>query len=257
MTRRDVLFFALILVLLAAPLFAPYDSQRTAPDTILSAPGVEHALGTDSLGRDVLSRVMAGGQRTLVQALIATALAVSLGVLAGLIVAGGPRLVALPVRAVSTALLAAPQLVWSLAILSVLGPGPGPLVVAVGLPLAAPMAAVSRAALERVQGMPFVAGAQAIGAGRVRLATRHLLPNAVSVIARYSAIIFAYAVLNAVGLAFLGFSAPGEPEWGAMLSEARLTFRAAPWPALASGVAITLLVWGALALSRRAARFTR
>jgi peptide/nickel transport system permease protein len=254
MKRRELLFVALLAALLVAPQLAPYDSQRTAPDMILAAPSMGHLLGTDALGRDVFSRLLVGGQRTLMQGLAAAGLAVSLGGLAGLVMSSGPRLVAVPVRAVSTALLAAPQLVWSLAILSLLGAGPGPLVLAVGLPLAAPMAAVSRAALERVQATPFVAGAHAIGAGRMRIATRHLLPNAVSVMARYSAVLFAYAVLNSAGLAFLGFSEPGEPEWGAMLSEARMTFRASPWPALASGVAITVLVWGALALARRSAQ---
>lgn len=257
MKRSDALFILLVLALVAGPVFAPYDAQRTAPEMILSGPTARNLLGTDALGRDVLSRLLVGGQRTLLQALAATALAVVSGALAGLLAVAGPMLVSFPVRALSTALLAVPQLVWSLAILALLGAGPGPLVLAVGLPLVALMATVSRAALEQVQSMPFVAGARAIGAGEVRIALRHLLPNAAGVIARYSAVLFAYAVLNAAGLAFLGFSAPGEPEWGAMLAEARLTFRAAPSAALASGAAITALVWGALALSRRAAQFRR
>lgn len=254
MKRIDILFILLVLGLIAAPALAPYDAQRTTPDRILSGPTAQNILGTDALGRDVLSRLLVGGQRTLLQALVATALAVFSGVLAGLLSATGPAFVSVSARALSAALLAVPQLVWSLAILALLGAGPGPLALAVGLPLAAPMAAVSRAALEHVQAMPFVAGAQAIGAGPMRIALRHLLPNSMGVIARYSAVLFAYAVLNAAGLAFLGFSAPGEPEWGAMLAESRLAFRAAPWPALVSGAAITLLVWGALALSRRAAQ---
>jgi peptide/nickel transport system permease protein len=255
MKRASVAVLALIVALLAAPVLAPYDAYRTAPERILSGPTVAHPLGTDALGRDVLSRVLVGGQRTLLQALGATALAVLAGAAAGLAIAVGPGWVSLPVAAISTALLAVPQLVWSLALLTLLGVGPGPLIFAVGVPLAAPMAAVTRAALDQVQSMPFILSARAVGAGRWWTITRYLLPNALGVLARYSAVLFAYAILNAAGLAFLGFSAPGEPEWGSMLAEARQTFRAAPWPALASGAAITLLVWGTLVLSRRAARF--
>jgi peptide/nickel transport system permease protein len=255
MNRAFVAVLALVLALLAAPAFAPYDASRTAPDEILSGPLVAHPLGTDALGRDVLSRVLVGGQRTLVQALGATALAVVTGALAGIAIALGPSWISVPAAAVSTALLAVPQLVWSLALLTLLGVGPGPLIVAVGVPLAAPMAAVTRAALDQVQSMPFILSARAVGAGWWWTISRYLLPNAMGVLARYSAVLFAYAILNAAGLAFLGFSAPGEPEWGSMLAAARQTFRVSPWPALASGAAITLLVWGTLVLSRRAARF--
>jgi peptide/nickel transport system permease protein len=101
-----------------------------------------------------------------------------------------------------------------------------------------------------IQGRPFVLGARAAGATSIRIALNHILPNSRSILSRYCAVLFSYAVLNAAGLAFLGFSQPGEPEWGAMLAEARLSFRASPWPALASGLAITGLVWAALTLSR-------
>jgi peptide/nickel transport system permease protein len=74
---------------------------------------------------------------------------------------------------------------------------------------------------------------------------------------RYCAVLFTYAVLNAAGLAFLGFNQPGEPEWGAMLAEARATFRASPWPALASGLALTLLIAAALTLTRESDVTTR
>jgi peptide/nickel transport system permease protein len=257
MNRRLWLFAVGLTLVLIAPMFAPYDAWRTAPNQALQPPTAAHGFGTDGLGRDMLSRLLVGGQRTLIQALAAVALAASLGVTAGALTAFGPAVLAAVARALTAALLAVPQIVWSLAILSLLGSGPIPLVVALAVPLAAPMAAISRASFKAVAASPFVTAAQSVGSSKFRIVINHILPNSRNNLARYCAVLFTYAVLNAAGLAFLGFSQPGEPEWGAMLNEARAVFRASPWPALASGLAITGLVWAALALSRGDDRITR
>lgn len=256
MSRRAA-FLIVITGLLLAPLLAPYDGWRTAPAEALQGPSAAHLMGTDALGRDVWSRLLIGGQRTLLQALAAVGLASVTGVLAGAVSAIGRNWVSSPVRVLYTAVLAVPPIVWSLAILALLGSGPAPLVVAVAVPLAALMAAVSRTAVREVNQRPFVTAARVIGSSEFRVVINTILPNCLNILGRYSAVLFTYAILNAAGLAFLGFSQPGEPEWGAMLAEARLTFRASPWPAVASGVAITVLVWAAVALSRERADFRR
>jgi ABC-type dipeptide/oligopeptide/nickel transport system permease subunit len=250
MNRREWLLTAVVVTLMLAPSFAPYDAMRTEPAQALLSPTAAHLLGTDALGRDTLSRVMVGGQRTLLQAMIAVALAALAGVLTGAFAAFGPSPVAAVLRALTAAVLAVPPLVWSLALLALLGTGPGPLVIALAVPLAAPMAAMCRPAFVALRARPFVWAARATGSTEIRIVTRHILPNSMNLIGRYCAVLFTYAVLNAAGLAFLGFSQPGEPEWGTMLAEARGTFRASPWPALATGLAMTLLVWAALALTR-------
>lgn len=250
MSLRAALFLLFLSVALIGPLIAPYDAYATSAERVLRPPDLQYAMGTDALGRDILSRVLVGGQRTITQALLATALAVGLGVIGGAIALAGPGPTAAVVRAAAAALLAVPQVVWSLALLTLLGSGPAALVLALGLPLAPLMVTVSRAALERAQVLPYVTAAQAIGATNLRIVRSHLIPASWPTLTRYASILFAYAILNAAGLAFLGFSAPGEPEWGAMLAEARLTLRASPWPAIFSGLLITGLVWTALALSR-------
>lgn len=249
MSRRT-LFLVVVGWLLLAPLLAPYDPTRTAPPDALQPPSAAHFMGTDALGRDVWSRVLVGGQRTVLQALAATALATAAGVAAGAVSALSRGWFAAPVLALNTALLAVPPLVWSLAILALLGSGPIPLVLALAVPLAALMAAVSRAAFREINGQPYVTSARLVGSGTLRVVIFTILPNCLNLLGRYSAILFTYAILNGAGLAFLGFSQPGDPEWGVMLSEARLSFKASPWPALASGLAITALVWAAIAVSR-------
>ena len=250
MRKPGLLFAILAVLLLVAPFFAPHDPARTNTDTALQAPDTEHPLGTDALGRDVLSRILAGGQRTFLQATVATVLAVGLGAGLGLAAAFGGRVFAGLARATAAALLAVPQLVWSLAILALLGPGTGSLVVALAIPLMAPVAVVSRSTFRSVSSLPFVSAAGAVGATGLRIVSRHSIPNSTGILFRYTAVIFTYAILNGAGLAFLGFSEPGTPEWGAMLNEARLSFRTSPWPALASGLAIIFLVWAALSISR-------
>jgi peptide/nickel transport system permease protein len=254
MPNRAWLMAILAAVLLLGPLIVPYDPARTDAGATLQPPGAEHPLGTDAFGRDVLSRIITGGQRTLLQAAAATALALLLGTITGLTSTFAPRLVAQPARAVSAALLAVPQLVWSLAILALLGPGPGPLVVALAVPLMAPVAVVSRSAFQSVAAEPFVTAAYAIGLTKLRIVIYYIIPNSTDLLFRYTAVIFTYAILNGAGLAFLGFSEPGTPEWGAMLNEARLSFRTSPWPAMASGIAIAILVWAALSVSREVLR---
>ncbi|MBL8147577.1 MAG: ABC transporter permease [Anaerolineae bacterium] len=236
--------------LLFAPALAPNDAWRTSAAEALQPPSPTHLMGTDALGRDVWSRLLVGGQQTLLQALAAATLASVLGVAAGATSALGRRWVAIPVRALFTALLAVPPIVWSLAILTLLGSGRGPLIFAVAVPLIALMAAMSRIVILSVNTRPYVTAAYAVGATSLRVVINTILPNSVNTIGRYSAILFAYAIVNATALAFLGFSAPGEPEWGVMLVDSRLSLRASPWPALASGLAITALVGVAMALSR-------
>ena len=255
MSRRAILLIV-IAALLVAPALAPYGAWRTSPADALQPPGPAHWMGTDALGRDVWSRLLVGGQQTLLQALAAAALASVVGVVAGVLSALGRSWLAMPVRALFTALLAVPAIVWSLAILTLLGSGQLSLIAAVAVPLIALMATMSRAVILNISAMPYVVAARAFGSTNLRVVITTILPNCADTISRYSAILFAYAILNATALAFLGFSSPGEPEWGTMLAESRLTLRASSWPALASGLAITALVWVAISLSRGRREFS-
>src|SRR5262249_19293075 len=118
-----------------------------------------------------------------------------------------------------------------------------PLALATGLIQIAPFARVTRAAVSSVYATGYVEAARGLGASLSRVLLRHVLPNILSTLLAYTAVIFAYAILNSAALSFLGLGGePGIPDWGVMLYEGRQAFRIAPWIGAAPGLAITLTV---------------
>lgn len=236
-----LLLLWLIVFVLVAPLIAPFDPMDADPPHQLQPPTLGHILGTDLLGRDVLSRALHGGRHTLLIAGAATLIALFPGVLLGLlgVVGWADRLVTIGINAV----LAFPGLLLALLALTLLGQGALPLALATGIPQIAPCARVTRAALLAVRGQGYVEAAHGLGASRARLIVRHMLPNIMTTVLAYGGVIFAYAILNSAALSFLGLGGePGIPDWGVMLYEGRQAFRTAPWIAAAPGLAITLTV---------------
>jgi peptide/nickel transport system permease protein len=234
-----------------APIAAPFDPMRTQPEVALQPPSKTHLLGTDLLGRDVLSRALHGGQHTLLTAGLAAISAFALGCLLGATSRlYGPRFDQM-LQALLNAILAIPGLVLALAILTLLGSGVQSVVIAISIMLVAPCARLVRTALVEVYAAPYVEAAIGLGIGRARLILRHLLPNIWPLLASYFVVMFAYSILNAAALSFLGLGPPpGTPDWGVMLAEGRLAFRSAPWVALAPGLGITVSL---LLLNRAAA----
>ncbi len=252
---RTPLAVLLVVVTLAllAPALAPADPMQTG-EAQLQPPGGDHLLGTDLLGRDVLSRALYGGRRTLLIAVLATVFAVAPGALLGL-VAGtlGGRLDALIVMLLN-ALLAFPSLVLALVVLTLLGAGLLPLAAATGMAQVASYARVTRSAVIGVRSMGYVEAAHAAGATRLHVVSNHILPNIRVTLLAYAGVVFSYSILNGAALTFLGLGGePGTPDWGVILAEGRTAFRVAPWIGLAPGVAITITVW---AVNRLADRLT-
>lgn len=233
-----LLFVAAILL---APVAAPYDAMRTDSANTLQAPNAAHWLGTDALGRDVLSRALYGGQHTLLIAGAATLIAVVPGVLLGLLSAVG--WLERPIAVLTNALLAFPGLLLALLVITLLGQGAFQLALATGLTQVAPCARVTRAAVKAVLAQGYIEAARGLGAGQGRIVSRYVLPNVMATVLAYAAVIFAYAILNSAALSFLGLGGePGIPDWGVMLAEGRQAFRLAPWVAAVPGLAITLTV---------------
>ena len=238
---RIALLFYLVLVL-AGPLIAPYDPMRTDPVNQLQPPSPSHPLGTDFLGRDVLSRALHGGQRTLLIAAVATAIALIPGVLIGLVSGLGARWLDDCVQVVVSAVLAFPGLMLALVVLTLVGGGALPL--ATGVMQIAPCARIVRAAVLEVRSQPYVQAANAVGATPLRVVYFYVLPNIQPVLVAYAIVIFSFSVLNNAALSFLGLGgAPGVPDWGTMLLDGRTAFRAAPWIGLAPGLGITATVF--------------
>ena len=237
------LFLALIIIVLLAPLAATHDPLATDTETQRQAPSGEHWLGTDGLGRDVWSRLVTGGGRTFGVAALASSIALLPGVLGGLLLSAAPRLWGEITDLGLNAILAFPNLILALIILTLMGQGALPLALAVGLAQIAPTIRVVRGAVVAIRGEGYLDSARALGASTRRLLLVHVLPNIAPTLLAYAGVVFSYSLLNSAALSFLGLGGePGVPDWGVLLAEGRQGFRTAPWIALSAGIAITTSV---------------
>lgn len=235
----------LVIAALAAPALAPHDPQRGHDARALEPPSREFRLGTDSLGRDVLSRVIHGARVSLVIALGSVGLAAAAGVpLGGIAGYAGGRWDALLMR-LTDVLLALPSIVLALTISAGLGRGIGNVILAVGIAEAPLFARQMRAAVLELRERDFVTASRALGAGPARILFARILPNAFAPLVVIATLGLGEAVLAAAGLGFLGLGAePGTPEWGTMLSDNVDYLRGYPWISLYPGLAIALTVLG-------------
>ncbi len=240
---RSLVLFILITALLIAPVFAPYDPYTTDPVNQLTPPNALHLFGTDLLGRDVLSRWLHGGARTLSLALLATSVGLSIGLMFGIITGANKTGVTLVIDVFMRALLSLPALMIALVFVTLLGSGGATVAVAVGLAQVAPTSQVIRTAVEIINHADYVMAARGMGASSMRLMRFVLIPNIAPILRAYGGVVFGYCLLNAAALNFLGLGGePSTPDWGMMLYEGRVAFRTAPWIALFPGLAITMTV---------------
>ena len=229
-----------------APILAPAGPMAADTTQTLLPPGTDRLLGTDLLGRDVMTRLLWGGRWTLEMGLTALTMAVGLGLPTGLI-AGffGGRIEAVLMRLVD-ALLAFPGLLLAMAIVALLGPGVNSVALAVGIAAVPAYARIARSATLEVRTRPYIEAAQSVGCSEWRIMARHILPNAAATLTAFAATQLGWVLLNGAALNFLGLGAPpGTPEWGAMLAEGRGYLRDAPWVSTFPGLALTLTVLAA------------
>lgn len=237
---------ALAVVAAAGPLLVPYDPLVQDALAQAKAPSVAHVLGTDYLGRDVLSRVLVGARPSLGVGLAAVSIAIVLGSALGLLsgfLRGAFDL--LLQRAVEVA-LTLPGLVLALALLAIIGSGSASLVLAIALVLTPGITRVVRAAALAVGTEDYIEAARAVGARDRRIVLRHVLPNTAATIVVLASLNVGNAILFEAALSFLGLGIqPPEPSWGNMLSgPARQYFEVAPWMAIFPGIAVSLAVLG-------------
>jgi peptide/nickel transport system permease protein len=241
-----LLILGLLAVLAAAaPRLSPRDPIRTSPREALQPPGHAFPLGSDQYGRDVLSRLLHGARISLAVGLVAVAIAVGLGTPIGL-VSGyyGGRLDVLLMRAVDV-MLAFPGILLALAIVSVLPPSPGNLMIAVGIAAVPTYARLVRATVLAAKEHLYVEAARAVGGRDRRILVRYLLPNIVAPLIVTATLGLGTAILSAAALSFLGLgSQPPQPEWGRMLSEGRDYLREAWWISTFPGLGIMAAVLG-------------
>ena len=236
-----VFLVALSAAALGAPGVAPHDPLRQDLGAILARPSAAHLLGTDDLGRDVLTRLVYGARLSLSASLMAVAIAAGLGVPFGLAAGYAGGLADDAIMRLYDALQTIPALVLAMAIASTLGPGLFNVMVAVGVIYAPRFARLVRGQVLGVREELFVESARAVGASHVRILARHVLPNVLSPIIVQVSISLAFALLAETSLSFLGVGIrPPESSWGADVGRGYRFMRLAPWLVVIPGTVILL-----------------
>lgn len=229
---------AMLVLTIFAPLVAPYDPSATSPDSLAPA-SATHWLGTDSIGRDVLSRLIVGGRTTLLITVSAVLIALVAGLILGL-AAGylGGRTDEIIMRLLDV-VFAFPVLLLAIAVVAALGPTVPNLILTIAIVYTPAMARVVRAPVLSVKQWDHVEAARSVGMSEMRLVLRHILPIVVSPILVATSLTLSQTIFTVTALSFLGLGPPPpDPNWGGMLSEARQFMELAPLTVVGPALAI-------------------
>ncbi len=230
-------------------LWTPYPVTEIDIPSKLRAPSAAHWLGTDSLGRDIVSQLLVGAQNSIVVGLIAVGIGlitgVALGCLASASRAAGRGWVEELIMRASDFTFAFPALLSAIMLTAIYGPGLVMSIVAIGIFNVPVFARITRGAANAVWARDFITAARAAGKGPLAITLDHVLPNIASALIVQASISFATAILAEAALSYLGLGTqPPQPSWGRMLNEAQSQMFQAPLLAVYPGVAIVLSVLG-------------
>ena len=226
---------------IAAPIVAPYGPAANDFDALLSGPTLSHPLGTDELGRDVLSRVIWGARVSMQAGVLSTLLAAAVAIPVGLISGYYRGVVDGAVTRVNDAALAFPYLIVAVLLSVILGPSLLTATVAIGIVQIPKLLRVTRGEVLSLREEGFVAAAIADGAPDRSVMFRHILPNAFNVLLVQVTVMLPFAILAEATLSFLGLGVqPPTPSWGVMLTAAQPYMGPAPWLVIVPGLAILL-----------------
>lgn len=232
-----------IVIAVAAPLIAPFDPVATSWTAIRKAPSMQHWMGTDENGRDVLSRVVFGARASLLAGVVSVLIAAGVGVPVGLLAGFAGGRVDMVIGRVVDAMLACPFLILAIALAAFLGPALTNAMVAIGVTAAPVFARVARSATMDTMTHDYVEAARAVGNPPWRVALRHVAPNIIPPVLVQATLAIALAIIAEASLSFLGLGQqPPAPSWGSMLNSAQRFLTQAPWLAVFPGAAIFLAV---------------
>ncbi len=238
-----VLFFVAMAVL--APVLAPYDPLATDWGALRQAPSAAHWLGTDDLGRDVLSRVIWGSRASLLVGVLSVGMAMVAGVPLGLFAGYSRGVVDATLMRVTDGLLAIPSLILAIALAAFLGPSLVNAMIAIGAAAAPIFIRLTRGQVLVVRGEQYVDAVRTMGFSGLRIVARHILPNILPVLLVQATLSMADAIIAEAGLSFLGLGQqPPNPSWGAALDAARSFIVECPWMSVWPGVFICVSVFG-------------
>ena len=243
------IFVLLIITAIFAPVIAPYGPAERLPNANLLPPFWEaggstaHLLGTDAIGRDILSRLIYGARYSLFIGVIVTSVALSGGIDIGVIAGYFRGWVDTVIMRIMDIILAFPSLLLALVLVAVFGPGLTNAMIAIALVYQPHFVRLIRAAVMAEKSKDYVTAAKVSGAGTLRLMFRTILPNCMAPLIVQASLSFSSAILDAAALGFLGMGAqPPTPEWGTMLAEAREFILRAWWVVTFPGLAILITV---------------
>jgi dipeptide transport system permease protein len=243
------LVIALILLAIFANVVAPHPPNEQYRDFTLAPPAwhdggtTTFLLGTDPVGRDILSRLIYGTRLSLLIGLISVAISLSLGIVLGLAAGYFRGLVETVIMRVMDVMLALPSLLLAIAVVAILGPGLINAMYAIAIVLLPHYVRLTRAAVLAEVGKEYVASSRIAGAGAIRLMFSTILPNCLAPLIVQATLGFSNAILDAAALGFLGLGAqPPTPEWGSMLANALEFIQRASWVVTFPGLAILITV---------------
>ena len=242
--------FAIFAILaLFGPWIAPHDATEQFRSATLQPPAWQeggtwnHILGTDPLGRDMLSRLIVGARYSFFVGIVVVTIAASGGIIIGLISGFAPKWVDTIIMRIMDIILAFPSLLLALVLVAILGPSLTNAMIAIAIVLQPHYVRLTRASVLSERQKDYVTSARVVGAGTLRLMVVTVLPNCLAPIIVQAALSFSTAILDAAALGFLGMGAqPPTPEWGTMLAEAREFILRAWWVVTFPGLAILVTV---------------
>ncbi len=242
-------FSALVLIAIFAPLIAPHEPNNQYRDALLAVPVWQEGgswkfiLGTDAVGRDMLSRLIFGARFSLFIGVVVVSISVLGGVTIGLIAGYFRGVVDTLIMRVMDIILAFPSLLLALVLVAILGPGLLNAMIAIAIVLQPHFVRLTRASVMSEMNKEYVTSAKVAGASPIYLMTRTVLPNCLGPVTVQATLSFSNAILDAAALGFLGMGAqPPTPEWGTMLAEAREFILRAWWVVTFPGIAILITV---------------
>lgn len=245
LSRRKSALFGLAVVLFMlfiaafAPLLAPYDPNAQSWTAVRQAPSLAHWMGTDELGRDILSRIIWGARASLLAGLTSVAIAIAIGVPLGLTAGFLGGFADGLISRFTDALLACPSLILAIALASFLGPSLTNAMIAIGITATPIFIRLSRGQVLSIRNEEYVEAASVVGNPRWRIAVRHILPNILPQLTVQATLTIASAIISEASLSFLGLGLqPPDPSWGSMLNTAQRYISSAPWMAMWPGIAI-------------------
>ena len=240
-----VLVLLLITTAIGSFVWTPYPAAELDIPNKLQLPSAAHWLGTDSLGRDIVSLLIVGARNSIAVGVIAVGIGIAFGVALGLLAAARRGWVEEAVMRFADFSFAFPALLSAIMLTSLYGPGLVTSIVAIGIFNVPVFVRITRAAANAVWSREFVLAARACGKGPLRITLEHVLPNIMSILIVQATIQFALAILAEAALSYLGLGTqPPQPSWGRMLNEAQQMLFSAPQLALYPGAAIALSVLG-------------